>query len=177
MKRNHFISATALIIILGSVVGLKLTHAAFNASAAAQQAKESYVARQIQHIKQTGGKAYTAAESGPALLPPLTRPTFVIVPAQSVPLPNATVVAPFNLSSNVYTDRVHWSVWSGDTKANPQMGIVIIFDLAKNMSMRVISVPGAGMVTITGFEGTQVHLQSDLGKGTFNTETQSLTWG
>lgn len=33
MKRNRFIAVTALIIILGSVAGVKLMHAAFKASA------------------------------------------------------------------------------------------------------------------------------------------------
>ncbi|WP_153004979.1 hypothetical protein [Ferroacidibacillus organovorans] len=128
------------------------------------------------YSKDTGGRGYTPAIADPKLPSSLANPIYSLVSSNQMPLPNAAVVAPYNLSSEVYTDRVHWTVWSGNEVENPTTGVLLVFDLSNNLALKSTAIPRAGMIQITGFKTVIVDLKSNLGIGTYNTSTGVVTW-
>ncbi|MHB1682134.1 MAG: hypothetical protein ACYCYO_04800 [Bacilli bacterium] len=177
MKRWIFGGIAAIcVVIVAESVNVVLTYAHETRSASAQQKKQGYINAQIQHIKNTGGKGYAPPLAGSSLPSPLSNPVYSLISANHMPLPNATVVAPYNLSSEVYTDRVHWTIWTGNEVKNPTTGVLLAFDLRNNLALKSIAIPGAGLIQITGFKTITVDLKSNLGTGIYNTSTGVVTW-
>ena len=125
------IAVVCVVVMAESLHGL-WTYAHEPRSLIAQQVKMGYINAQIQHSKDTGGRGYTPAIADPKLPSSLANPIYSLVSSNQMPLPNAAVVAPYNLSSEVYTDRVHWTVWSGNEVENPTTGVLLVFDLSNS---------------------------------------------